>query len=610
MTRPNRVLPSLLVARLTLLAAAGGALPLLVSCEKPVEAAKPPPIDASKYVVDATPFQPKGVAEKTAPKVTFADATPDSGLAFSHVNGAQGKKYLPETMGAGVVVFDFDGDGKLDVYCVQGAEWPGSEKLPKKPTGRLFKNLGGMKFQDVTEGSGLDVPFLGMGGCAADYDGDGDVDLFVTALGPYHLFRNEGGGHFTDVAKDAGLVTTTWKDKQGREHPSWSTSAAWLDYDGDGILDLFVCHYVHWSTENDVFESMNGTDKAYAQPVKYESDSCRLFRGTPDCKFVDVTKEAGIEKSDSKSLGIAVADLDGDGRPEIAIANDTQPNYLFQSQKDGKYVDVAPDAGMAKDGNGRARAGMGIDMASLLNDGRYTVSIGNFSGEPVSMYTQIGKELFFVDQAGRTRIGPATELPLKFAVLFCDYDLDGLLDVFALNGHIEPTIESVRKDTTYEEAPQLFWNRGDGMFAEVSKASGDCMQKRLVGRGAAAADLDGDGDLDLVVTQNGRPALLFRNDQSLGNGWLRTRLQGSGRNRDALGATVTLEVGGKPITRDVRTGSSYLSQCDVAPTFGLGANAKEPVAVVVKWPSGKRERFEGLAPNHEHQLVEGKGKAQ
>ncbi len=587
------------------------ALLLLPRCEKPAEAPKPPPIDPKSYVVDGKqPFVPKGVTEKTAPKVTFVDATPGSGLEFTHVNGAQGKKYLPETMGAGVVLFDFDGDGLIDVYCVQGAEWPGSEKLPQKPTGKLFKNLGGMKFKDVTAGSGLDVPFLGMGGCAADYDGDGDEDLFVTALGPNHLFRNDGGGHFTDVTQDACLGTTTWKDKQGREHPAWSTSAAWLDYDGDGILDLFVCHYVHWSTENDVFESMNGTDKAYAQPVKYESDSCRLYRGSAEGRFTDVTKAMGIEKSDSKSLGIAVADLNGDGRPDIAIANDTQPNYLFASQPDGKYADVAPDAGMAKDGNGRARSGMGIDMASLMNDGLYTVSIGNFSGEPVSMYTQIGKEIFFVDQAGKTRIGPATELPLKFAILFCDYDLDGRLDMLALNGHIEPTIESVRKDTTYEEAPQLFWNRGDGMFAEVSKACGDCMQKRLVGRGAATADLDGDGDLDLVLTQNGRPAIVLRNDQATGNGWLRTRLQGASRNRDALGATVTLESGGKKITRDVRTGSSYLSQCDVAPTFGLGANAKDPVAVVVKWPSGKSERFEGLAPNQEHRLVEGKGKAQ
>jgi hypothetical protein len=253
---------------------------------------------------------------------------------------------------------------------------------------------------------------------------------------------------------------------------------------------------------------------------------------------------------------------------------------------------------------------MGIDVASLNNDGLYTVSIGNFSGEPVSMYTQIGKELFFVDQAGKMRVGPATELALKFAILFCDYDLDGRADLLALNGHIEPTIASVRKDTTYEEAPQLFWNRGDGMFAEVSKACGKVFEEKLVGRGAAAGDLDGDGDLDFVISQNGRAALLIRNDQATGNGWLRVRLQGSGRNRDAIGASVTVKTAAGVITRDVRTGSSYLSQCDLAPTFGLGAGAKAPVDVTVRWPSGKRERFAGLAPDREHRLLEGQGQAE
>jgi hypothetical protein len=619
MTRPTRALipPALFVAC------------ALAACEKEAAAPPPTPIPASDYT--NKPFVPKEFEAAKPPRVLFADATAESGLQFTHVNGAQGKKYLPETMGAGVVLFDCDGDGRLDVYFVQGAEWPGpgpagadgNGKLTQKPTGKLFRNLGGLKFQDVTHESGLDVPFLGMGATAADYDGDGDEDLFVTALGQYHLFRNDGPGndgvpHFTDVAESAGLKTSTWKDKKGREHPSWSTSAAWLDYDCDGVPDLFVCHYVHWSLENDVFDTMNGRDKAYTQPTKYESDCCRLFRGKGDGTFEDVTVAAGLAKSDAKALGVALADLNHDGRPDIAVANDTQPNYLFVSQPGGKYQDVGVDAGMGKDGNGRARAGMGIDMAALWGDGRYTVSIGNFSGEAVSMYTQTGDDVYFVDQAAPMRVGPATELMLKFAVLFCDYDLDGRPDMLVCNGHIEPDIQTVRKETTYEEPPQLFWNNGRGAFTEVSRECGDCFQKRLVARGAAAGDLDGDGDLDFVVTQNGRPALLLRNDQATGNGWLRVRLQGSGKNRDALGATVTAKTAAGELTRDVRTGSSYLSQCDLAPTFGLGPGTKgaggaptfAPVDVTVRWPSGRRELFAGLAPNREHRLVEGQGKAQ
>jgi len=584
----------------------------LASCGDEPPPAQLPPAEPSKY----TKFVPAEVGGAQPPKVVFADATPGSGLEFTHVNGAYGKKYLPETMGAGAALLDYDGDGKLDLFLVQGAEWPDHATLKPAPTCRLFRNVGGLKFEDVTKRVGLDVSFLGMGACAADYDGDGDPDLFVTALGPYHLFRNdatksasgETERHFTDVAEAAGLKTTTWTDPQGRAHPSWSTGAAWLDYDGDGTLDLFVCHYVHWSIENDLFTTLNGSTKAYTIPTKYDADSCCLFRGLSDGTFEDVTKAAGVERRDSKALGCAIADVNGDGRPDVAVSNDTQPNYLFLSQPGGGYSEEANDAGIAYDEIGRARAGMGIDVADLRDDGRLVISIGNFAREPLSMYTQTGERLFFVDRAGAARVATPTNLSLTFAVLFCDYDLDGALDLLVCNGHIEPEIGQVEKDVAYEQPAQLFWNRGDGMFADVSKESGEVFARRLVGRGLAAGDLDGDGDLDFVLTQNGRAALLVRNDQALQNGWLRVRVKGSGRNKDAIGATVTLVSGGKRIRRDVRTGSSYLSQCDVAPTFGLGKAGAGPAAVEVRWPDGRRELFDGLAPDREHLLVEGAGK--
>ena len=603
MPRPFLRRPATLAS---LLAVTGGSLAtllLLARCTEDTPAAVVKKTEPEKY---AKPFNPVDPAAKKAPAVSFADATAESGIDFTHVTGAHGQKYLPETMGAGAALLDYDGDGKQDLFLVQGAEWPDHAKEPA-PTCKLFRNLGGMKFEDVTAATGAGLALLGMGATSADYDGDGDADLFVTALGPNHLLRNDGG-KFTDVTDASGLKTATWTDKEGRVHPCWSTSAAWLDYDCDGVLDLFICGYVHWSIENDVWDTITGTGKSYTIPTKYEADSCRLWRGKGDGTFEDVTKAAGIERNDSKALGCAVADVNGDGRPDIAVANDTQPNYLFVSQPGGGYLETANEAGVAYDEIGRARAGMGIDAADLCNDGKLCISIGNFSGEPVSMYTQTGSDkVFFVDRAGASRVSTPTNLSLTFAIVFADYDLDGCQDMLVCNGHIEPEINTRNKDVHYEQPTQLFWNRGDGTFADVSATSGKVLTDKVVARGAAAGDLDGDGDVDFVVTQNGRKAFVIRNDQALENRWIRIRPRGAGKNTDALGATISLASGGRTLRRDVRTGSSYLSQCDMAPTFGLGAAAGDKVTVDVRWPSGRKERFADLAVDREHAVAEGKG---
>jgi len=592
----------------SLLAVTGGSLAVsfLAGCSEDPAPAPTKKAEPEKY---AKPFNPVDPAAKKAPAVAFSDATAASGIDFTHVTGARGKKYLPETMGAGTALLDYDGDGKLDLFLVQGAEWPDHATTPA-PTCKLYRNLGGLKFEDVTEATGAGLALLGMGATSADYDGDGDADLFVTALGPNHLLRNDGG-KFTDVTEASGLKTSTWTDKEGRVHPSWSTSSAWLDYDCDGVLDLFVCGYVHWSIENDVFDTINGTTKAYTIPTKYEADSCRLWKGKGDGTFEDVTKAAGIERNDSKALGCAIADVNCDGRPDIAVSNDTTANYLFVSQPDGRYHEMANDAGVAYDEIGRARAGMGIDAADLCNDGKYCISIGNFSGEPVSMYTQTAADkVFFVDRAGASRISTPTNLSLTFAIVYADYDLDGCHDMLVCNGHIEPEINTRNKDVHYEQSTQLFWNRGDGTFADVSATSGDVLTQKVVARGAAAGDLDGDGDIDYVVTQNGRKAFVMRNDLALKNRWIRIRPRGAGKNTDALGATISITAGGRTLRRDVRTGGSYLSQCDMAPTFGLGAATGDKATAEVRWPSGKKERFADLALDREHVLAEGKGAPQ
>ncbi len=595
--------PARLVTFTTLGASSLATVALLAGCgeEKKVEVVTP---IAPETYVPKEKFDPRDTGGKAAPAVAFADATAASGIAFTHVSGARGKKYLPETMGAGVAMLDYDADGKQDLFFLQGAEWPDHASDPA-PTCKLYKNLGGMKFEDVTQAAGCGLSLIGMGATAADYDGDGDADLFITALGPNHLLRNDGG-KFVDVTEASGLKTTTWTDKQGRVHPAWSTSAAWVDYDCDGVLDLFVCGYVHWSIENDVLE-MLGSVKAYTIPTKYEADSCRLWRGKGDGSFEDVTERAGILRKDSKALGVAVADVNGDGRPDFAVSNDTEPNYLFVSQPDGRYSEMANEAGIAFDEIGRARAGMGIDACDVCNDGKLVISIGNFSKEPIAMYTQTGDKIFFIDRAGAARVATPTNLSLTFAVVFCDYDLDGCHDILVCNGHIEPEIQSVQKDVAYEQPTQLFWNRGDGTFADVSAKSGEVFTRPVVARGATSGDLDGDGDLDFVMTQNGRAAIVMRNDQALKHRWLRIRPRGTGKNRDAIGAVVTLTTGGKTLRRDVRTGSSYLSQCDIAATFGLGSTTETTATVEVRWPSGKRERFADLALDREHVVTEGQG---
>ncbi len=523
---------------------------------------------------------------------TFVDVTAAAGIRFTHRNGAFGQKYLPETLGSGVVVFDADGDGRPDLYFANGTRWPGRPGGASLPA--LYHNRGGGQFADVTRGSGLDVENYGMGGAAADFDNDGRADLYVTALGGNRLFRGLGGGRFADVTAKAGVGDG-----------GFSTGAIWFDYDKDGRLDLFVAHYVEWTEKGDIHCTLDGKAKSYCTPESYKGQSGTLFRNRGDGTFENVTRKAGLFDAAAKGLGVAMLDYDADGWMDLFVSNDTQPNRLYRNRRDGTFVDVAVAAGVAFSEAGMARAGMGVDAADYDGSGRPSLIIGNFSNEMMAVYHNEGKGLF-IDDAPRSAIGRATLLTLTFGCFFFDYDLDGAADIFAVNGHVADDIEKVQSRVTYRQRPHLFRNAGQGKFEETTAASGPALGTAMVARGAAYGDFDDDGDPDVVISTSNGPARLLRNDGDATTGVLRVKTTGVVSNRDGIGAHVQVTVAGRPRWQIVKTGSSYLSQSELPLTFGLGRAAAAD-EVRVTWPSGKVDVATHVAANRQITIREGSG---
>jgi len=521
------------------------------------------------------------------------EVTQPAGIDFVHNSGAFGGKYLPETLGPGCAFLDYDSDGWQDILLINGMDWPGHKQ--RRTTMRLYHNNRNVTFTDVTKRAGLDMEMYGLGVAVGDFNNDGFPDLFISSVGQSRLFQNTGKGTFVDVTERSGIG-----NRQG-----FSTSALWFDYDRDGHLDLFVCNYVKWSPAQDVFCSLDAKHKSYCTPEAYRGATSWLFHNRGNGTFEDVTATSGIFDSSSKSLGAAMLDHDQDGWIDLFVANDTQPNKLYQNKRDGTFEDVALKAGVAFSEDGKARAGMGVDVADYDNSGIPGLVVTNFDNEMLGFYrgTKGGS---YIDVAPRSNIGKLSQRSLGFGCFFFDADLDGLLDLLVVNGHIDDTVRNVRADTNYEQPPHLFLNRGSEGFIDVATEAGAEFARPKVGRGAAFGDIDNDGDLDVLITTNQGPAHLYRNDQLAGNRSIRIRLVGTKSNRDGIGATVRMYRGSQSSWRMVKSGSSYLSQSEIPLTFGMGTRDKAE-RVVIQWPSGRTEEYKNIRAGKRYECVEGKG---
>ncbi len=552
----------------------------------------PAAVEAEPAAAEAEPVAAPEVPSPSA-EVRFIDVSSQTGITFTYYNGAAGEKYLVETMGAGAAFFDYNNDGYLDIYAINGANLSGEGVNPGNV---LYRNNGDGTFTDVTHTASVGDKEYGMGVCAADYDNNGYQDLYVTNFGSRVLYRNNGDGTFTDVTALANVSDTRW-----------GSSCAFADYDNDGDLDLYVANYLDLALvqKNTWCGRHEEGFRTYCHPDNFDGIADRLYRNNGDGTFTDVTQAAGVLNPAGKGLGVVCGDYDNDGNVDLFVANDSTANFLYHNNGDGTFHAVGVISGVAYNSGGQAEAGMGVDFADYDNDGLLDIFVTNFDFETNTLYRNQGNG-FFVDVTALAGLGGDQEPYMGWGTKLLDYDNDGNKDLFIANGHIQNNIHLFNDVTTYAQRNQLFRNDGQGRFSEVSLSSGQGLLAKTVGRGAAFGDYDNDGDTDIFIVNNNHRASLLRNDGGNRNHWLMVKTVGTKSNRDGRGARVKVVAGTLSQVAEVRSGSSYLSHNDSRLLFGLGNHAQVD-QIEIKWPSGIVETFKNVAANQLLTLTEQEG---